>query len=126
MSVVLDASAMLALLFEERGASFVRPQARRGQLLSVNFTEVIERVIRAGGNPGQAEHTIDRLEIAIVPFDRILARRAADLRAPTRFIGASLGDRACLALGLTTALPILTADRDWQQLDLGLDIRIIR
>lgn len=126
MSVILDASAMLALLFDEPGAALVMPHARGSRLLAVNFAEVMERVIRAGGSPAQAERMIDRLEITIVPFDRTLARHAAELRQRTRFMGASLGDRACLALGLASGLPILSADRDWQKLDLGLDIRMIR
>ena len=116
MSVILDASAMLALLFDEPGAALVMPHARGSRLLAVNFAEVMERVIRAGGSPAQAERMIDRLEITIVPFDRTLARHAAELRQRTRFMGASLA----------SGLPILSADRDWQKLDLGLDIRMIR
>ncbi len=126
MSVILDASAMLALLFKERGEDIVLPQAQRSWLLSVNFTEVIQRVIVTGGNSDQAEHTIDRLEIVIVPFDRLLAREAADLHARTRSVGASLADRGCLALGLRSGMPILSGDRAWMRLDLGLDIRMIR
>lgn len=126
MSVILDASAMLALLQNEPGAEMVLRQAKGSCMLSVNFCEVLQRILAKGVNAGFAEQTLDRLEIAVVPFDRTLARIAAELRERTRFMGASLGDRACLALGMTTGLPILTADRDWRQLDLGLDIRMIR
>jgi PIN domain nuclease of toxin-antitoxin system len=126
MNVILDASAMLALLFAERGAESVFPQAKGGLLLSVNFAEVIQRAIQAGGTAEEAESRIDLLEIAVVPFDRALARIAAELRESTSIIGASLADRACLALGLSTGLPILTCDRAWGRLELGLDIRMIR
>jgi ribonuclease VapC len=126
MTVILDASAMLALLFAEPGADQVLPQAKGSQLLSVNFAEVIQRVIQAGGTAAEAEQMMDRLEIAIVPFDRGLARLAAELRERTRSIGASLGDRACLAFGLASGRPILTCDRAWGRLELGLDLRMIR
>jgi len=126
MSVILDASAMLALLQQEPGAETVLAQAKGSRMVAVNFCEVLQRVLAKGVKAAIAEQTLDRLEITVVPFDRALARIAAELRERTRFMGASLGDRACLALGVTTGLPILTADRDWQQLDLGLDIRIIR
>jgi len=126
MTVILDASAMLALLQNEPGADMVLALAKGSRLLSVNFCEVMQRVLAKGGQAALTEQAIDRLEIAVVPFDRSLARIAADLREGTRFMGASLGDRACLALGLTSGWPILSADRDWGKLDLGLDIRMIR
>jgi PIN domain nuclease of toxin-antitoxin system len=126
MSVILDASAMLALLLEEPGAEIVLPLAKGSRLLSVNFCEVIQRVVAMGGAAALAEQAVDRLEIAVVPFDRSLARKAAGLREPTKFMGASLADRACLALGLASGLPVLSGDRAWLKLELGIDIRMIR
>lgn len=126
MSVILDASALLALLFNELGAQIVSPVVKGSRLLSVNYSEVIQRIIAKGGAAEQAEQAIDRLEVVVVPFDRPLARVAAELREPTRFMGASLADRACLALGRTSGLPILSADRDWHKLNLGIEIRMIR
>jgi PIN domain nuclease of toxin-antitoxin system len=38
----------------------------------------------------------------------------------------SLADRACLALAERERLPVLTADRHWGSLDLGIDVRLIR
>jgi len=126
MSVILDASALLAVLLDEPGGEVVSPLAKGSQLLAVNYCEVVQRLIAIVGDVGLAELEIERLEIAVVPFDRSLARVAAELRAGTKFIGASLADRACLALGLATGLPILSADQNWLKLDLGLDIRMIR
>ncbi len=126
MSVILDASAMLALLQDEPGADTVLPLAQGSRLLSVNFCEVLQRILAKGGTAALADKALDRLEIAVVPFDQPLARIAADLREPTRFMGASLADRACLALGVATGLPILSGDREWAKLELGIDIRMIR
>ena len=126
MSIVLDASAVLALLYDEPGKDVVMAHALGAHLLSVNLAEVLSRVIDKGSDPDHVEGILARLRFEIVPFGRDLAVAAARLRVPTRHIGASLGDRACLALGGATGLPILTADRQWAKLDLGLDIRLIR
>ena len=48
------------------------------------------------------------------------------LRPMTKPLGLSLGDRACLALGLVLNQPVITADRQWSQLNLNLEFRVIR
>ena len=126
MNVILDASALLALLFDETGAETVAAHSRMSSILSVNFSEVVQRVIAIDGNPDRAEEAVDRLGIVVVPFDRRLARLTAELREKTSFMGASFADRACLALGLTSSSPILSSDQDWRKLDNGIDIRMIR
>lgn len=54
------------------------------------------------------------------------ANRAAKLRPLSRHLGLSLGDRVCLALGQRLALPVITSDRRWADLDCGIDVRLIR
>ena len=126
MSVVLDSSALLALLLDEPGKDIVMEHAQGARLLSVNLTEILTRVFDRGGDPLAARLQISRLEVKTVAFDEQLAVSAAILREPTKSIGASLGDRACLSLALATGLPVLSADRKWAKLDVGVDIRMIR
>jgi PIN domain nuclease of toxin-antitoxin system len=126
MTFILDASAMLALIFGERGAENVIPYAQGSQILAINFSEVVARVIAIDGNPRRAEISADRLEINIIPFDRTHASLTAEMLKKTSSIGASLADRACLAFAEQSGLPVLTADKDWSKLDLELDIRQIR
>ena len=45
-------------------------------------------------------HTLDRLPIVVVDFDRDLALSAGLMFLVARNFGLSLGDRACLALAL--------------------------
>ncbi|MCA1854040.1 MAG: hypothetical protein LC647_17135 [Beggiatoa sp.] len=47
----------------------------------------------------------------------------AGLRPLTQLAGLSLGDRACLALELRLGLLVLTTAREWQRLDLGVEVR---
>jgi ribonuclease VapC len=126
MTVILDASAMLALIFGERGAENVIPHAHGSEILAINFSEVVARVIAIDGKPERAEISANRLEIEIVPFDQRLARLTAEIISRTSAIGASFADRACLAFAEDKAFPVLTADKDWSKLNLGIDIRQIR
>lgn len=50
----------------------------------------------------------------------------ASLIKHTKPFGLSLGDRACLALGMKMNLPVLTADRAWAKLDLGVQVNLLR
>lgn len=126
MTPVLDASALLALIFEETGADVVAASARLGVISAVNYSEVIARIMAIKGDARKADEAVSRLEIDVVPFDAAMAHRAAVLRESTKHLGLSLGDRACLALGITVESPVLTADKDWARLSLGIDIRLIR
>ncbi len=59
-------------------------------------------------------------------FTAAQAEVAAGMWPSTRSIGLSLADRACLALALQSKAAVLTADRAWAGLVLGLDIQVIR
>lgn len=61
-----------------------------------------------------------------IPFGERHAQMAADLVPQTRAFGLSLGDRACLALGMELGLPVLTADRVWASIGLAVTIETIR
>ena len=74
----------------------------------------------------EAAIAVARLNLRVVAFDEPQARAAARLRFLTRHIGLSLGDRACLALGDRLGCPVVTADRVWASLDVGVAIVVIR
>jgi PIN domain nuclease of toxin-antitoxin system len=61
-----------------------------------------------------------------IPFTAEQAKAAGSMVAETRAWGLSLGDRACLALGLALQAPVYTADRSWKNLKLGVQIHVIR
>ncbi len=129
--IVLDASAVLALLFDERGADAVGAERARPLFMSaVNAAEVVSKLIDAGQEPHQAIEVFrtvqENANLALVPFDTSQALDAAAMRGHTRDHGLSLGDRACLALARSLKLPAMTADRTWKKLRLGVEIRAIR
>lgn len=65
-------------------------------------------------------------QLEIVQFESDLAAMAASLRPLTRKLGLSFADRACLALGLQSGLPVLTSDKAWSKLKLDVKIMQIR
>jgi PIN domain nuclease of toxin-antitoxin system len=121
---VLDASALLAFLRNEPGADKVAAVLTQSCISAVNLAETISKMVEHGKPLDQVGYQIDRLRIPAIPFDAAQARIVASLRPATRAAGLSLGDRACLALALQTSLPALTAERDWGQC--GLNIEIVR
>ncbi|MDX3900516.1 MAG: type II toxin-antitoxin system VapC family toxin [Sphingobium sp.] len=126
MSVILDASAILAMLFDEPGGEQIFGKAHKGLLSAVNLTEVIAKCVVRGIDYSLVERQLSRLDITIVSFVAEDARMAAELVPHTRRWGLSLADRACLALALKRNLAVWTADHAWAECDLGIDIRLIR
>ena len=119
---VIDASAAIAYLLNETGGDAVVPHLRAGLISAVNLTEVVTRLIRTGQNPMRAHY----LGCRVVDHDADLADRTGRLWPLTMHLGLSLGDRACLALALREGLPVLTGDRPWAGLTIGVDVRLIR
>lgn len=126
MTVILDASALLALLFDERGADTVAEAADGAAISTVNLTEVLEKVAHHGGDAAIVPEQLSYLRIAVIAFNERHARHAAELKPLVAGKRISLADRACLALARESGRPILTGDRVWTELDLGLDIRLMR
>jgi PIN domain nuclease of toxin-antitoxin system len=125
-SAVLDASAVLAVLFDEPGAGEVRALLVNARVSAVNYSEVIAKALDRGEALLASLRRLAAMGFAVVSHDEGLARRAGELRLVTRKLGLSIGDRACLALAEREGLSVLTTDRAWANLDLPLDIRVIR
>ena len=125
--IVLDASVLLALLNNESGADKLTPELLSNAASStVNLAEVQTKLVHEGGSPDEAwEDTLSPIRDAM-PFTEEQARIAGSLVTQTRSLGLSLGDRACLALGLTLKAPVYTADKSWRSLKLGIPIHVIR
>jgi PIN domain nuclease of toxin-antitoxin system len=127
--MVLDASAVLAFLMGEYGATQVEDAIDAGALLSsINLAEIMTRLVRDGIDPEEARQILSELPVTIVPFGGSTALAAGALLKETRALGLSLGDRACLALAREQGRPALTADQAWTRLpsSLGISVHLIR
>ena len=125
--IVLDASAMLAVLNRERGADKLTPEMLSTATSStVNLAEVQGKLVSMGLTPGDAwEATLSPIREATA-FTAEHAEAAGNLITKTRRLGLSLGDRACLALAIVLKAPVYTADKSWKKLKLGVPIPLIQ
>lgn len=123
--MVLDASALLALLFGEPGANRVSEALPLSCISALNFSEVVARFIRDGVDSVRVRQQLGHLPIEVVPFDREAALLAAELVPVTAHLGLSMADRACLALARQRGLTALTGDRAWGTVP-GVDVELIR
>lgn len=122
----LDASALLAWLFHEPGHEVVGRTLADACISAVDFSEVVGRFVRDGHDGNAVAARIAASPVEIVPFDFEQASAAARLIPATRKAGLSPADRACLALAGSRAIPALTADRAWLDVDAGVEVRVIR
>ena len=123
---VLDSSAVLAVVLNEPGASLVKTGARGTAISAVNLAEVVSKLCDQLLSKEQIVSIVDGLGLEVAPFDESQAIIAGHLRVATRHLGLSLGDRACLALAISEKATVLSADRSWAGLDLGIEIKVIR
>lgn len=132
MRAVLDASAFLAYLQDEPGGEVVADAIAGGAAISAaNLAEVLSRAAAHGADPLRllrrlTERGLIDGAVEVEPLTTADAAEIARLRPLTKTAGLSLGDRACVALALRLGQPALTADRAWDGLDLGVELRQIR
>ncbi len=125
-SLVLDSSAVLAIIFAEKGADFVIPRLPGSFLSCVNLAEVTSRALDHGKPLEDTIREIARLPLRVVDYDAGQAHITASLRPTTKALGLSLGDRACLALALSRQATVLTGDREWRKLKIGVEVMLFR
>jgi ribonuclease VapC len=125
--VVLDASALLALLFNEPGADIVAARLATSVIGAVNLSEVAAKLADHGMPAEAIALTFREFDLDVRAFDVDQARIAGALRGSTRALGLSLGDRACLALAASLNATAMTADRVWGQISAdGVAVQLIR
>jgi ribonuclease VapC len=124
--IVLDSSALLACLNGEPGGDAVTDQLAEALMSSVNLAEAVGVLVRRGASLERAREILGLLQFTVADFDRPLAEQTGAFVKHTTFRGLSIGDRACLALASRENLPVLTADRAWNDIDVGVEVRLIR
>ena len=129
---VLDASALLAYLLDEPGSDVVDAVLAEGAVINaVNYAEILSRLGDRGDEPATTHQRLEQRGLIdglleVIPLLGEDAVIIARLRIVTRAQGLSLGDRACLATALRLGRPVLTADRSWAAIDVGVTVRMVR
>ena len=126
-SIVFDASAILALLRDEPGADVVAQYIGEGLISAVNLQEVIKGLLRCEVPIDAALAMLDALHLDVRTHGRDDAVAAARLYPAIKEFGSGLGDRTCMALAIAEGLPVLTADREWAEIEIpGLRLLLAR
>ena len=124
--IVIDASALLALLNAEPGAEYVAEAVPYGVISAVNQSEVVSKLCEAGISEKTVHQTLDSLGLEVLPFDKNQSYQAGFLRKSTQKYGLSFGDRACLSLADVLGATALTADKIWTNLPVNVAVKVIR
>jgi PIN domain nuclease of toxin-antitoxin system len=124
--VVLDASAILALLNAEKGAGLVQDLLPDAVISAVNLAEVVTRLAALGMPEDEIRDSLALLGLKVVPFDESQAFQAGLIYPQVQPYGLSLGDRACLALARALGATAVTADSAWRDAGAGADVQVIR
>ncbi|MBL8583890.1 MAG: type II toxin-antitoxin system VapC family toxin [Rhizobiaceae bacterium] len=125
--VVLDSSAIIAVLKNEPGSETVVSQLANAAVSAVNLQEIANKMLQAGAPEPIIRQAIAELGVIVMPHDGEDAFQAAALTSLTRKFGSGLGDRSCMALAIRLGVPALTTDRAWTKLEIpGLEVRLAR
>ena len=125
--IVLDASAVLAVIHQEAGyEKLTAPLLAQAVASTVNLAEVQSKLVSRGWAPQEAWEDATSPVREAVPFDAEQARIAGDLIADTRQVGLSLGDRACLALAIALEAPVYTCETAWKKVRLKIPVHVMR
>ena len=124
---VLDASAVLALLHDEPGADVVLAALPGSVLGAANLAEVIGKLVDEDVDASRLRELLGAAGVRVEPVTEADAELAGALRGLPGGQSLSLGDRSCLALAVRSDPPhILTADRVWAELDVPVQVRLLR
>lgn len=125
--VVLDASALLALLDDEPGAALVEEHLGRATVLSVNLEEVAGKLIGRGMPPADVELAVAALDVTVTAFTAEMAWLSARTR-PHLPSGLGIADRCCLAGAAVLGAGVVTADALWARAGpaFGVEVTLIR
>jgi len=125
--IVFDASALIALFAKETGYEFIKKNMKGGIISSVNIAEVYKYCIETQGlTEDEAKNLIKLSDIKVTPFTDGQALISAGLVKKTKQYGLSLGDRACIALAIEGEYAVITCDKIWQQIDVGVKFMMAR
>lgn len=127
-SIVLDSSAVLAMVYEEPGGAKVRAAILSPvyvvAISAINWCEVLTKLSQK--NPTVTTENLEAIlpGVEVVPFGQAQAEQTASLARSCPNI--SMGDRACLALARFLDSTAWTTDKIWGQITVDVKVKVIR
>lgn len=124
--IVLDASAVLAVLLRERGAERVQQAFASAGISAATLAEILSKAARRGIPFDEAYSAILDFGIEILPVTTLHARIAGEISRAPRELDLSLGDRLCIALAISMNCELLTSDEGMSKFLAGVPITRFR
>lgn len=121
---MIDASAVLAWLQDERGSDMAERHMMEGIIGAANWSEVLQKTRQHGAQPGLVARLLTSFGLEVADVTAEDAERAAELWVSGSTF--SLADRLCLALGLRLDLAVVTTDRAWGSIAHGPRVILAR
>lgn len=123
---VLDASAILAIAFNEPGSELAMERMPRACVSAVNYSEVCAKMVDKGFDVREACDWLEAMRLDVIDFARPEAKLAAALRETKSLRRISFADRACISLASREGATAVSTDRAWAELDLPCPVELIR
>jgi PIN domain nuclease of toxin-antitoxin system len=120
--IVLDTSAILALLAMEEGHEVVAENLENTVVSSVTLSEVITVLVRRGLKHEDVTQSLKDTFPQIEEFNAAQAIIAASFVEPEL----SFADRACLSLAKSKNLPVLTNNKVLVEIEDEISVKLIR
>lgn len=125
--ILLDASCILAVIFEEAGTDLVQPVLPTSFITAVNLAECVRVIDRLGVSGTAVADDLVALGLTVLPVGLSGVQRISEVwRAAPMSRPLSLGDAVCLSYGWTQEMDIWTADRAWAELAIPAAVTVIR
>ena len=124
--IVADSSCILAIAFGEPGMEVAAHKAQGALVSTVSVTECVAKLRDRGWEAAATTGFFDAIGLTLAEHTREVAVEAGLLHSRLRRKGVSMGDCCCLALALSVGAKIATADRQWAELGLDLEVELIR
>ena len=124
--IVLDASAILAVILKEPGAARVEAAFDHAVISAATLTEILTKTYQRGLDSEGSYRRILNFGINIVPVTTKQARIAAEISRAPRELDLSLGDRLCIALAISLNCELMTSDRGMSEFKAGIPVTRFR
>ena len=124
--IVLDSSALLAVILDEPGADRVSATFPEALISAATLAEILSKAHQRGLTIDGSYRRIVNFGIGIVPVTALQARIAAEISRAPRKLDLSLGDRLCIALAISLTCELITSDRGIAAFEAGVPITLFR
>jgi PIN domain nuclease of toxin-antitoxin system len=126
--MVIDSSALIALLMHEPGADRVLAALTAAVAPTTILAEVVGYFAKNELELAELRASLQELDLDFAALDHETAWLAGEMEPATRVAGLSLADRSCLALARRLGTAVLTGDRAWAKVadKLGVEVELFR